>query len=132
MAAGDFNGDGRPDLVAANSDGQRVSVLLNTTAPFAVTAPVVVADLHGMGVVEYDRLTGALCSSTPATPSDVSLLAADPQGDVFADYPGYGVYRYVPAFGSWKIVNGHDAVALTADAQGDSPPSTGPASASSA
>jgi hypothetical protein len=37
VTAVDVNGDGKPDLVAANSVGNSVSVLLNTTAPGATT-----------------------------------------------------------------------------------------------
>ena len=33
VAMGDFNGDGKPDVVAANAETSDVSVLLNTTAP---------------------------------------------------------------------------------------------------
>ncbi len=118
VAAADFNADGRPDLIIANFNGT-ASLLLNTTAPFATTTPVVVADVHGMGVVEYNRTTGAWVQLNPANPFDVTLLAADAQGDVFADYAGYGVYRYVPAVGSWQMVNGTDAVAIATDARGD-------------
>ena len=130
---GDFNGDGRPDLVAANESVNTASVLLNTTAPFAVTAPVLVADQHGMGVVEYNRLTGQWVQLNPGNPSDVSLLAADALGDVFADFPGYGVYRYTPSLGpfrwwtAWTPWPSPRTPAATC-----SPPSPAPASACSA
>ncbi|MGB8635842.1 MAG: FG-GAP-like repeat-containing protein, partial [Rhodanobacteraceae bacterium] len=37
VTTADVNGDGRPDLIIANSNGNLVSVLLNTTAPGAAT-----------------------------------------------------------------------------------------------
>ncbi len=119
VAVDDFNTDGRPDLAVANSHDGTVSVLLNTTPAGSATFPAVVADVPGQGVVEYDRDAGAWVQLNAQNPSDVSLLAADPQGDVFADYPGYGVYRYSPSTLAWTLVNGHDAVALTVDAGGD-------------
>jgi hypothetical protein len=45
VAAGDFNGDGRPDLAAANTIGDSLGVLLNTTsAGTGVTAAFSAAD----------------------------------------------------------------------------------------
>jgi hypothetical protein len=47
VAVGDFNGDGKPDLAAANASSNNVSVLLNTfpnpTPPAPVPPPQIVA-----------------------------------------------------------------------------------------
>jgi hypothetical protein len=50
VAAADLNGDGRPDLGAANFNDKAVSVLPDATAPFATTTPVVVGQFGGQGV----------------------------------------------------------------------------------
>jgi hypothetical protein len=47
LVAGDLNGDGKPDLAVANSEG--VAVLLNTTAAGAVTPSFTVASTFGAG-----------------------------------------------------------------------------------
>jgi hypothetical protein len=39
VATGDFNADGRADIVTANAGGNNVSVVLNTTTPVAPAAP---------------------------------------------------------------------------------------------
>ncbi|MGQ0620015.1 MAG: beta strand repeat-containing protein [Panacagrimonas sp.] len=49
VAVGDFNGDGRPDLVLANSNGNSVSVLINATAPGSVSASFAPVTTMGAG-----------------------------------------------------------------------------------
>lgn len=47
LAAGDLNGDGRPDLVAAADTTDRLEVLLNTTVPPDTTPPSIVPTVTG-------------------------------------------------------------------------------------
>jgi hypothetical protein len=115
MAAADVNGDGRPDLVAVNHNGNTVSVLLNTTAPYAATVPVVVADFAGYGLYRYDQSTGTWNQLHPLDPS---LLAVNAAGEVVADFAGYGLYTYTSAAG-WHQINGYDATAAAIDADGN-------------
>jgi hypothetical protein len=111
----DYNGDGRPDLAVVNYGDKTVSVLLDTTAPFASTAPVLVGQFGGQGVWEFNR---ALNTWLQLTAANASVLVADPQGDVAAAFPGYGVWEYKPASG-WRQINGVDATALALDARGE-------------
>jgi hypothetical protein len=76
VAAGDFNGDGAPDLVAANlTTPGSVSVLLNaadwSTPPPALTGPTVAVPPASAGT-----------QSRPAAPAErnVDFLTADPPG----------------------------------------------------
>ena len=63
MTAADVNGDGKPDLIVANSNDNTVSVLLNTTAPGAATPSFATQQTFATG-------------NTP-----VSVTAADLNGD---------------------------------------------------
>jgi hypothetical protein len=89
VAVGDFNGDGRPDLVVSNFDDNTVSVLLNTAAPGAGAASfgpqqafvtgggpfqVAVADWNGDGLPDLatsdvgdDTVTVLLNTAAPIT-----------------------------------------------------------------
>jgi hypothetical protein len=112
----DFNGDGRPDLAVANYGANTVSVRLNTTwASFASSVPVLVGQLGGQGVWEFNR---ALNTWAQLTPANAAVLAADPQGDVAAEFPGYGVWLFRPASG-WTQIGGGDASVLAMDVLGD-------------
>jgi hypothetical protein len=115
VATADFTGDGRPDLVVANLNSNNVSVLKNASSPFANATPVVVGQFGTTGVWEFNRTTATWVQLTPA---NASLLAADPQGDVAGNFPGYGVLEYTPVRG-WTVLNGTNATALAMDAQGD-------------
>jgi hypothetical protein len=115
VLAADFNGDGRPDLVASNTVSNTASVLLNTQFPFAQTTPVVVGQFGTGGVWEYNRPTGTWGQLTAA---NASLLASDPHGVFVGDFPGNGVWEYRPVIG-WKQINGVDASVLAMDANGD-------------
>jgi hypothetical protein len=50
LAVGDFNGDGRPDLAAANFIGNSVSVLLNTTAAGSGTPSFAFQQTFAVGI----------------------------------------------------------------------------------
>jgi hypothetical protein len=115
VAVGDFNGDGRPDLAAANNTDKTASVLLDTTAPFFNTTPVVVGQFGTTGVWRFNQTTGGF---TQLTPVNASRLAVDPLGDVVGTFKGAGVWLFQPSVG-WKQIGTADASLLAMDALGD-------------
>ncbi len=60
VAAGDFNGDGRPDLVVANFNSDDVSVLLNLTSPGAASASFAARANFSVGASPYSVAVGDL------------------------------------------------------------------------
>ncbi|GAA0717335.1 beta strand repeat-containing protein [Dokdonella soli] len=118
VTAADINGDGKPDLIAANFGGNSVSVLLNTTAPGAATASfatqqtfvtglapfsVTVADVNGDGKPDLivandnDNTVSVLLNTTApgaATPTFATqqtfATGASPNSIVVADVNGDG------------------------------------------
>jgi hypothetical protein len=115
VAAADFNGDGRPDLAVANSGAASASVLLDTTAPFAFTTPVVVGDFGSTGVWEFNRATNSWVQIGTGT---ASSLAADPLGDVAGAFGRAGVWLFKPSIGFKQIGTGNASL-LAMDALGD-------------
>lgn len=133
VVCADIDGDGRPDLVAANEGDNTVSVLLNTTAPGAGTptfsaqrkfpagtgpAAVVAADLNGDGKPELivaDITAGnvTVLLNTTAPGSGVASFflqqtvttAANPGGVVAADINGDGLIDVVTADESSKTLS---------------------------
>jgi hypothetical protein len=83
---------------------------------FTVSAGrVPVAQFGTTGVWQFNRGTGAW---TQLTASNARLLAADPLGDVVAEFPGYGLWE-IQAGAGWKQIHPVDVTLLTMDVQGD-------------
>jgi hypothetical protein len=75
---------------------------------------VVVGQFGTQGIWLYNRTAHTW---TQMIPANATLLAADPHGDVAGEFPGYGVWEYLPGTG-WKQLTTVDAGLLVLDRQG--------------
>jgi hypothetical protein len=78
-------------------------------------SPALVGQFGSQGVWEFNR---SLNTWVQLTAANASLLVVDHDGDVAAEFKGYGVWLYQPAAG-WRQLNGVDATLLAMNAQGD-------------
>jgi hypothetical protein len=113
VIAADFNGDGKLDLATTNALSGDVSVLLNTTAPVAITAPVatatsLAADISSPVFGQPVTLTATVTSSGGTPTGTVTFLdgttvlgrvAVDPNGQATLTLPlGVGVHSLRASF----------------------------------
>jgi hypothetical protein len=90
-----------------------------TSVPATVSLTVsaaraLVAQFGNQGVWQYDRTTGSWAQLTPA---NATLLATDGNGDVAAEFPGYGLWEYQPSSG-WQRLHSVDVSLLAMNAAG--------------
>lgn len=111
VMVGDFDGDGRIDLAAANYGVSTVSVLRNASTDALVTGPVTVGQFGATGVWRYNRTANTWDQLTGA---NADVLAAAPNGNVVASFGGNGVWYYSPLTGWTKLHNNRAVVAIDA------------------
>jgi hypothetical protein len=114
LITADFNGDGKPDLAALNSEGQQVSVLLNTSPPADNGQPITTAVTLATNVSpsvtgQPITLTATVTSADRSTPvgsvtffdgaTVLGVVAVDPNGQAVLVVPfGVGVHNLSASF----------------------------------
>jgi hypothetical protein len=100
LAVGDFNGDGRLDMVAANISSNTVSVLIGygdgtfqhhvdyATGPYP--SSVAVGDFLGNGILDL-AVANETCTYTPCPPGTVSILLGNTNGTFTLQGQSFGV-----------------------------------------
>jgi hypothetical protein len=133
LITADFNGDGKPDLAALNSEGQQVSVLVNTSPPAdngqPIATPVTLATNVNPSVTgQLVTLTATVTSAdgTPPTGSVtfrdgdtvLGVVAVDPNGQASLVVPlGAGTHSLTASFAGIAPFTSStsDAVSQTVD-----------------
>jgi hypothetical protein len=102
LITADFNGDGKPDLAALNSEGQQVSVLLNTSPPAdngqpITTAVTLATNVNPSVTGQLVTLTATVTSADGAPPTGsvtfrdgdtiLGVVAVDPNGQASLTVP---------------------------------------------
>jgi hypothetical protein len=133
LTVGDLNGDGRPDIAAANNGSATVTALLITTSSITTTNPTVVAQLAAQGaaqgltyVTQLNRSNNSFEGFSSGY-AYASLLAANAQGVIaavfpnsFPSYSGVWLFQsYLPGSPGWYHINNLNATALAIDPLGD-------------
>lgn len=91
MTVGDFNGDGKPDVAAANSGSNNVSVLLNQMAPCTT---FVAPDLdHDCDVDAADVTAFIACASRAGVPVTPECQTSDFDDDGDTDVDDFAILQ---------------------------------------
>jgi hypothetical protein len=120
VAIGDFNGDGRPDMVTANAASASVSVLLNSTAAGAATPSFTAATNFGTAANPYSLTVKDFNSDGKPDIAVVSNSAAVVSILLNTTFAGASTPSFAAA-SDFSPVNGSYSVA-TGDFNGDGKP----------
>ncbi len=128
VVIGDFNGDGKPDLAAANASGNTVAILLNSTASGAASAsftlaasPAVGSNPRGIVIGDFDGDGKPDLATANANSNTVSILlnttAPGASGASFTlvASPAVGSYPLSVAVGDFNGDGGPDLAVVNRD-----------------